>query len=559
MNETPFSFRTAWQLVRPYWFGEDRWKGRGLLAAIVALALGQVALSVRINQWNAVFYNALQDKKFDVFLHQIGVFSILAALYIAAAVYQQYFMRMLHIRWRRWMTNRYQTEWLANRNYYKLQSVYRSTDNPDQRIADDIDQFAGSSLTLTIGLLSSVVTLVSFVAILWGLSGPFTFHLAGHAITIPAYMVWAAILYAFVGTWLTHKIGRKLVALNVDQQRFEANFRYALIRLRENAEAVAFYRGESVEQRTLNQRFRAILENWWAIMRKQKQLNWFTSGYGQIAIIFPFVVAAPRYFSGAIQLGGLMQTASAFGQVQGALSWFIDSYTGFASWKATSLRLQGFLAIMHQSESDSAASGIRHAGGKHFAIENLALSLPDGTALLPATSFALNPGERLLITGDSGKGKTTLLRAMAGLWPSGEGSIQLPPGKKLLFIPQRPYLPLLSLREIVTYPEAPETYPDSAITAALQQVGLGVLAGALDATGPWAQSLSMGEQQKLAFARILLQRPDILLLDEATAALDESAEEALYTALTEALPKAIIVSVGHRHGIRKFHTQERRL
>ncbi len=556
---TPFSFRTAWQLVKPYWFGDDRWKGRGLLAAIVALSLGQVALSVRINQWNAVFYNALQDKKFDVFLHQLGIFSILAALYIAAAVYQQYFMRMLHIRWRRWMTVRYQARWLSNRNYYQLQSVYRNTDNPDQRIADDIDQFAGSSLTLTIGLLSSVVTLVSFVAILWGLSGPFTFQLAGHAITIPAYMVWAALLYAVIGTWITHLIGRKLVVLNVDQQRYEANFRYALIRLRENAEAVAFYGGEAVEERTLAARFRAILDNWWAIMRKQKQLNWFTSGYGQIAIIFPFVVAAPRYFSGAIQLGGLMQTASAFGQVQGALSWFIDSYSGFASWKATSLRLQGFLDAMQQAENTSAATGITRHEGAQIATDKLALNLPDGSKLLDVANLTLQTGARLLITGDSGRGKTTLLRALAGLWPSGAGSITLPAGKKLLFIPQRPYLPLLSLREIVTYPDAPENFSDAAIAEALQQVGLATLVPALDAAGPWAQSLSPGEQQKLAFARILLHKPDILLLDEVTASLDESAEAQLYETLLAALPDATIISTGHRAGLKRWHSSEQRL
>jgi putative ATP-binding cassette transporter len=561
---TPYpsvSAARAWALIKPYWFGDDRWRGRLLLAVIVGLALAQVYISVLINRWNAVFYNALQDKKFDVFIHQLGIFGMLAACYIATAVYRQYFNQMLHIRWRKWMTDTYQNAWLTGLSYYRLQVLSKSTDNPDQRIADDVDMFTGTTLTLSIGLMSAVVTLLSFITILWGLSGSFAFHIAGHAISIPGYMVWAALLYSVVGTWLTHKIGRRLVRLNFDQQRFEANFRFAMIRVREHAETIAFYHGEAVEQHTLRERFSHILANWWQIMRKQKQLTWFTAGYGQIAIIFPFVVAAPRYFAGAIQLGGLMQTASAFGQVQGALSWFIDVYTQFAGWKAATDRLSSFTHAIAGAPDEGVAKDIAISTGASNAltITHLNVNLPDGSPLITDMNLTLHPGDRLLITGDSGSGKTTMLRALAGLWPYGTGTVTLPQNATLLFIPQKPYLPILSLREIVCYPQPATQYSDTAIAEALHTVGLATLTTSLDVIAHWSQSLSMGEQQKLAFARIFLHKPGILLLDEVTASLDESAEARLYQTLLAQLPQCIIVSIGHRNTLRAFHTSEKPL
>jgi len=558
MNGFFESLRTSWQLMRPYWFSDDKFRGRLLLAVIVGLALGQVYIAVLINQWNATFYNALQDKKLDVFLHQLVVFAGLATLHIAVSVYRQYFNQMLHMRWRTWMTEQYQSTWLANLAYYRLQVIYKNTDNPDQRIADDIDGFTSSSLSLAIGLLSSVVTLVSFVTILWGLSGPLDFSVAGFAIHIPAYMVWASLLYASIGSWLTHKIGRKLVDLNFNQQRFEANFRYGLVRVREHVEAIAFYRGEQVEQHTLRSRFHAIMDNWWAIMRKQKQLTWFTSGYGQLAIIFPFVMAAPRYFSGAIPLGGLMQTASAFGQVQGALSWFIDVYPSFASWKATTNRLQSFRQAMTDSASTQAQQHIHRSASADTSlnVKNLQLVLPNGAPLLADINFSLMQGERMLISGDSGHGKTTLLRALAGMWPYGSGDMMLPENANLLFIPQKPYLPLLPLRDIISYPNSAQQFSQAAMEDALRAVQMQAYIAQLDDKENWAQSLSLGEQQKLAFARILLHRPTILLMDEITASLDESAETNLYETLIAQLPETIIISVGHRQSLQQWHTQK---
>jgi len=547
--------------MKPYWFSEDRWKGRLLLATIIGLALAQVYLAVLFNQWNAAFYNALQDKNLPEFTHQLGVFTILATIFIAIAVYRQYFNQMLTIRWRRWMTNQYQSAWLSNHAYYRLQVIYKSTDNPDQRIADDIDGFTSSTLSLGIGLLSSVVTLVSFVAILWGLSGTLEFTIHQHHIAIPGYMLWAALLYSVIGTWLTHKIGRPLVKLNYDQQRFEANFRYSMVRLRENAENIAFYKGEPVEKHQLGERFSHILHNWWQIMRKQKQLNWFTSGYSQVAIIFPVLVAAPRYFAGAIQLGGLMQTASAFGRVQESLSWLIDVYPQFANWKATTDRLSGFTAAIHTSHDDVARRkiNVRTNEIKSLAINNLTLTLPDGKPLITAFNLELKPGDRLLLTGPSGSGKTTLLRALAGLWPYGSGEIIMPANAKTLFVPQKPYLPILSLREIVCYPHPITDYDDKAVAEALTAVGLEMLIPRLGVSDNWSQSLSLGEQEKLAFARILLQMPDVVLLDEASASLDEAAEANLYKVLTARLPNAIIISVGHRSTLKAWHLQEKSL
>ncbi|MDE3016486.1 MAG: ABC transporter ATP-binding protein/permease [Pseudomonadota bacterium] len=558
-SQISVSFPTAWQLTKPYWYSKNRWKDRVLLVTIVGLALGQVYISVLINKWNAAFYDTLQNKNLPQFMHQLGVFSILAALFIASAVYSQYFTQMLQIRWRRWMTTSYQNAWLSGHAYYRLQVIYKSTDNPDQRIADDIDGFISSTLSLGIGLLSSVVTLVSFVAILWGLSGTLGFDIDGYHIAIPGYMVWAALLYAIIGTWLTHKIGRPLVKLNYDQQRFEANFRYSMVRLRENVENIAFYKGEPVEKELLGERFSHILRNWWQIMKKQKQLNWFTSGYGQIAIIFPVMVAAPRYFAGAIQLGGLMQTASAFGSVQGSMSWLINVYPQFANWKATTDRLNDFTAAIRLSNNDNLRCKItvRTHGAASLIINNLTLTLPGGAPLVTHFNLELKPGDRLLLRGHSGSGKTTLLRALAGLWPYGEGEISLPANAEIMFVPQKPYLPVISMREIACYPHLPGEYDDGAIAEALTAVGLETLASHLDASDNWPQNLSPGEQQKIAFARVLLHQPDVVLLDEASSSLDEAAEARLYNILTTRLAGAIIISAGHRNTLKAWHLQEK--
>ncbi len=545
--------RDLWVLARPYWFSEEKWQARGLLAVIVGLNLGMVGIMVLLNQWNNAFYNTLQDKDLEGFYQQLLVFTGLAGAFILIAVYRLYLNQMLQIRWRRWLTERYLGEWIGNRTYYRIQLTDRETDNPDQRIAEDLALFVERTLSLTLGLLSAVVTLVSFVVILWGLSGMFSFNVGGHEITIRGYMVWVALGYAIVGTWLTHLIGRPLIRLNFDQQKFEANFRFSLVRFRENAEAIALYRGEPGELEHLRVRFSDVWRNWWEIMKRQKKLTWFNAGYNQIANIFPILVAAPRYFSGAIQLGGLMQTASAFGQVQDSLSWFVNAYSQLAEWKATVERLTTFhnatrTAAARQDEGVKASPG----GSGALTARSVALTLPDGRALAEPFDFVLEPGKPLLVNGPSGSGKSTLFRAFAGIWPFGSGKVDQPRGH-LLFLPQKPYLPIGPLRDALAYPSEPGAYDAPALRAALADVGLPQLAARLDEEQHWAQVLSGGEQQRVAFARALLQRPDWLFLDEATSALDEPSESALYRLLAERLPGTTVVSIGHRSSLAAFH------
>jgi putative ATP-binding cassette transporter len=548
------AFFEFWTICRPYWHSPERRFSGLLLAAVIVLNLGTVYIMVLINEWNALFYNALQERDFGVFTYQLGRFAVLAGLYIAAAVYQIYLRQMLQIRWRNWLTQRYVSRWLRNDAYYHMQLADNApADNPDQRIAEDINTYVSQTLILGLGVLESVVTLASFALILWGLSG--SFSIAG--ISIPGYMLWAAILYAILGSWLVHRIGLPLVSLNYRQQQYEANLRFALVRVRENAEQIALYRGERSEQGGIGAAFSDVVSNWWGIMRRQKMLTWFSSGYNQIAIIFPFVVAAPRYFAGEMQLGGLMQTASAFGQVQTALSWFVTNYTSFAEWKATLDRLSGFEETLARADRKTGApslSVVESPNATGISVSNLTIYLPDGRALLKGLSFSLAAGERVLIAGPSGAGKSTLLRSLCGVWPYCDGRIVRPAGQRLLFCPQKPYLPLGTLREVVQYPESEKLHSDDEIRSALDRCGLGELRSRLGDRENWAMKLSPGEQQRLAFARAYLMRPQWLFFDEATSALDEESEVALYN-LVASLPGCAIVSVAHRKTLAAFHNR----
>lgn len=446
--------KDLWTLTQPYWSSDERWSARGLLAVIVGLNLGMVYVSVLINKWQNDFYNALQDKNMTDFYQLLLHFGLLAGAFIVAAVYQLYLNQMLQIRWRRWLTEKYLTEWIGNRTYYRMQFTDRGTDNPDQRISEDLALFVDRTLNLTLGLMSAVVTLVSFVTILWGLSGAFEFMLWGTRVSIGGYMVWAALLYAIAGTWITHRIGYPLIGLNFNQQKFEANFRFSLVRIRENSESIAIYGGEADEIRGLRRRFLDIFNNWREIMKRQKKLTWFRSGYSQAAVIFPFIVAAPRYFSGGLQLGGLMQTASAFGQVQEALSWFVSAYTQLAEWKATVDRLTGFQAsTKHTRRMMRESTGVKLSitDLPRFSATDLKLRLPDERALVE-TDVDIQSGESVLISGPSGSGKSTLFRALAGIWPFGDGTVHRPGSAKILFLPQKPYLNIGSLREQRDYP-----------------------------------------------------------------------------------------------------------
>ena len=553
---TPSFLRQVWVLTKPYWVSEERWSARGLLAALVTLNLGLVFITVLINKWNNDFFNSLQNKDSGAFRHQLIVWLALAAVYLVVAVYQLNLNMWLQIRWRRWLTKVYFGEWLDKRVYYRLELTNHGTDNPDQRLQEDLRLFTTNILSLALGFLRAVVSLFSFVFILWTLSGPLAFSLGGMPLSVPGYMVWVALGYAIGGTWLAHRIGRPLIRLNFEQQKYEADFRYALTRLRENAEGIALYRGEGDERDTLLTRFGNVWQNWWSLIQYQKRLIGFTAFYEQLAAVFPFVVAAPRYFAGSLQLGGLMQTASAFGRVQDALSWFIGAYAQLAEWKATVDRLTGFHYAIIAAGNEAAigtAITVQTNGNAEIAARDLTLALPDGHVLVSHVTTSFTQGEHVLVTGPSGCGKSTFFRALAGIWPFGAGSVQTPGDGAVMFLPQKPYLPLGTLREVVVYPKRTDGLSDTRIAEILKLCRLEQFVDRLGEYDNWAVRLSPGEQQRLAIARALLNKPQWLFLDEATAALDEETERYVYRLLQQQLPGTTLVSIAHRPGVVVHH------
>ena len=556
MNNLRPTLATVWRIAAPYFRSEDKWAGRGLLVAVIAIELFVVYLNVLQNQWNLRFYNALQDYNWDTFVYEILYFTVLATVYTVIVVYQLYLNQWLQIRWRRWMTAQYLGDWLHQANHYRMQLQGDAADNPDQRMTDDVKLFVDRTLNIGLGLLNSIVTLASFIAILWGLSNAAPLHLFGQEYEIPGYLVWGALIYSVLGTILTHLIGWPLVGIDFKQQQYEADFRFNLVRVRENSEQIALLHGEQAERERLLVRFGRVVENWLAIMSRTKKITAFTQSYSQAAVIFPYILVAPAYFAKKIQLGGMMQTASAFGQVQGALSFFISAYRSLAEWQAVVNRLDGFesgIASARELANRSERIHVVKAGDGTIDLTELTLRLPNGTTLVNAGRFSFRKDERTLMTGPSGSGKSTLFRAIAGIWPFGAGSISVPAGATLMMLPQRPYFPVGSLQGAIEYPASEGAFTPAQIADTLRAVGLPKLAEQIGEHGHWNRTLSLGEQQRLGIARALLHAPQYLFLDEATASLDEPSEKALYRLIGEKLPDTTVVSIGHRSTLEAFH------
>ncbi|MGF6601896.1 putative ATP-binding cassette transporter [Paraburkholderia sp. GAS448] len=553
---------TAWGLIKPYWVSEDRWRARGLLALVVAMNMTMVAANVWFNNWQRIFFDAIQQYNFPVFKYSLLQFTVIAMALILLGSYRTYFRQMLEFRWRQWLTSQYLHDWLGDRAYYRIERDSLA-DNPDQRVSVDLQALASSTLNLALGLLSTTVTLFSFIVILWNLSGALAFHLFGTAFSIPGYMVWAALIYAAAGSYVTHKVNHPLVSINYQQQKVEADFRFSLIRIRENADQIALYQGEPAEERALKGVFGHIRDNWRLVMRFTRRFNIVVISYSQLAIVFPYIAAAPKYFSKSISLGVYQQVTGAFGTVSDSFSWFINNYDSLAEWRATVNRLREFHRVMGDQHLRESVSGGTFHGGinirmtdtQSLVVEDLRLQHPNGMPMSNVGSFSIAPKSRWLVRGPSGAGKSTLMRTLAGLWPFGEGSIDSPVGAKLMFVPQRSYLPIGTLKAALTYPSDESAFTDEACREVLVVCNLSDFADRLRESAHWERMLSPGEQQRLAAARVLLQKPDFLFLDEATSALDPDNETVIYRVLNERLPNAAIVSVAHRKSLEAFHDQ----
>ncbi len=554
---------TSWKIARSYWFSEEKWSAWGLLITVITLNLSIVYILVLINTWQVNFYEVIQSRNYQGFMESIAHYCVLAACLVMVRGYQIYMRMMLHIGWRRWMTERYLSDWLAHKTYYLLQlSQEHDMDNPDQRISEDIEMFVWLTLRLSLDLLQDLVTILSFIVILWNLSGIITLSVAGYEIPIQGYLVWVAMLYAMGGTYWTVKTGRPLVKLDFDQQRYEADFRFSLMRLRENAESIALYGGERQEKWSFHQSFGKIVATYQKIMKVRRSLTWLTSSYTQISSIFASIAAAPRYFTSQIHLGQMFQIVDAYRHVQTGFSFVVDSFTLLAQWRAVVNRLNNFLVSMEMVRGQLPRAhklNISRENSSVYSVCNLQIFLPDGSLLIKDLSLSIKPADKLLIMGESGCGKSTLLRTFAGIWPYASGKIIVPDKQKVMFVPQKSYLPCSSLRETLVYPDIVKEDKDKAMREILVMCKLAHLTDKLHIVADWGHTLSLGEQQRVAFARVLLQKPNWLFLDEATSALDEGTEQAMYKMIVSTMSNAAIISVGHRSTLMNYHTAKMEL
>lgn len=553
-------------LITPYWNSEEKKSARLYLAAIITLTIAAVYMTLLLNDWFNSFYSALQNYDSGAVYRGLLRFTGLAFAHIAFAVYSYYLQQRLALRWRKWMTKNYLAKWTGQQMYYRLEMFSQGTaDNPDQRISEDINLFTARTLSFMSGLLRSATTIVCFIFVLWNLSEILSFSAAGQEFHIYGYLVWTALAYSVLGTWITHKVGHRLVSLNYLQQKLEADFRFSMVRLRETAESVAFYNGAAKEESFLSNRFVTLLRNTLFIIKKQKQLSWLTNSYAQIAIIFPFVVAVPRYLSQNISLGGLMQIANCFGKVQDAMSYFVDVYASLAEWQSCAERLLSFdkhIAAIEKETEEKSGSLVREETHDRLRLADVTISVPAmdenkrTREIISSASCTIKSGEHVILKGPSGSGKSTLLRTLAGFWPYVKGHISMPAPSEMMFIPQKPYIPMGTSAEAASYPL--ETADEEILSPLLVECGLSHLMEKTDTEADWSHILSLGEQQKLAFVRVFLRKPKWVFLDEATSAMDEETEEKMYRLLT-ALPGTTVISIGHRSTLDKWHDRVLRI
>ncbi len=555
-NYLGLQYYTAWQLIKLFWQSDQRFRAYLALGIVLILIWLGIAIRVAFSYWSNYFYTALQeyDKKAAIYL--LFIFFGMAFVYIVLAVYRYYISQLIGLRWRRWLTDQFIGRWLEKRDYYYMETFEGETDNPDQRIQEDVLGLVTNSISLFIGLIGSVTSFVGFIYVLWTLSGRVHIDLGSIEFHIPGYLVWVAIIYASVGSYLTYKIGRPLVGLNFEQQKREASFRFSAIDLRSHAEHVALYRGEDHQKGILHESFRSVLDNWYLIILRQKSLLWFTAGYNQVAVALPLIVALPNYFEKIFLLGGLMQSLRAFGQIQEALSYFVNSFTSIAEWRAITQRLTTFLN--HLQAIDERVSKQNHLVF-HQQVENkittkqLSVSTPAETMLLKDINEEFVHGKNYLIKGRSGLGKSTFVRAIAGIWPYAMGEITFPQKKQVMYLPQKPYMPIGTLSEAILFPDKKQPELERQVEQILRDCNLDHLIPRLHEKAAWSEQFSPGEQQRISFARILLHRPDWVFLDESTSMLDLGNEKRMYRLLKEKLPHCSIVSVGHRPSLDEFH------